>query len=38
MTKVRKDAKGVEVSAPFPRMKYADKMVALFSDKPDRRF
>ncbi|HDR8120511.1 TPA: aspartate--tRNA ligase [Bacillus cereus] len=38
MTKVMKDAKGVEVSAPFPRMKYADAMARYGSDKPDTRF
>ncbi|MBK5514130.1 aspartate--tRNA ligase [Bacillus sp. TH11] len=38
MTKVMKDAKGVEVSAPFPRMKYADAMARFGSDKPDTRF
>ena len=38
MTKVMKDAKGVEISAPFPRMTYADAMARYGSDKPDTRF
>ncbi|MEH7456507.1 aspartate--tRNA ligase [Bacillus sp. JJ1127] len=38
MTKVMKDAKGVEINAPFPRMTYADAMARYGSDKPDTRF
>ena len=38
MTKVMKEAKGVEIHAPFPRMTYADAMARYGSDKPDTRF
>ncbi|GGE75261.1 aspartate--tRNA ligase [Priestia taiwanensis] len=38
MVKVMKEAKGVDVSAPFPRMTYDDAMGRYGSDKPDTRF
>ncbi len=33
-----KEALGVDLSTPFPRMKYADAMALYGSDKPDLRF
>ena len=36
--RVMKEAKGIEVTLPFPRMKYDDAMALYGSDKPDTRF
>lgn len=38
LRKVVKDAKGIDVSGPFPRMTYAEAMDRFGSDKPDTRF
>jgi aspartyl-tRNA synthetase len=38
MVKVMKEAKGLDVTAPFPRMTYDDAMGRYGSDKPDTRF
>jgi aspartyl-tRNA synthetase len=38
MVRIFREALGVEVPAPFPRMAYADAMEAFGSDKPDLRF
>lgn len=38
MTKLMKEVKGLDISAPFPRMSYTDAMNRYGSDKPDTRF
>ncbi|MEO7931996.1 MAG: aspartate--tRNA ligase [Chthoniobacterales bacterium] len=38
LARVFREAKGVEVSTPFPRITYADAMNRFGSDKPDLRF
>ena len=38
IARVMKETKGIEVTLPFPRMKYDDAMVLYGSDKPDTRF
>jgi len=38
LVRIFREAKGVEVPAPFPRMTYADAMNRYGSDKPDTRF
>lgn len=38
IARVMKKTKGIEVTLPFPRMKYDDAMALYGSDKPDTRF
>ncbi|CAG9607981.1 aspartate--tRNA ligase [Pseudoneobacillus rhizosphaerae] len=38
MTKLMKNVKGLDISAPFPRMSYTEAMNRFGSDKPDTRF
>ena len=38
IVRVMKETKGIEVTLPFPRMKYDDAMALYGSDKPDTRF
>ncbi|MDG5768263.1 aspartate--tRNA ligase [Balneolales bacterium ANBcel1] len=38
MQRILKETKGVDVSAPFPRMSYHEAMTTYGSDKPDTRF
>ena len=38
IARVMKEIKGIEVTLPFPRMKYDDAMALYGSDKPDTRF
>ena len=38
IARVMKETKGIEVSLPFPRMKYDDAMALYGCDKPDTRF
>ena len=38
IARVMKETKGIEVTLPFPRMKYVDAMALYGSDKPDTRF
>ena len=38
IARVMKETKDIEVSLPFPRMKYDDAMALYGSDKPDTRF
>ncbi|WP_173283527.1 aspartate--tRNA ligase [Streptococcus sp. 9903] len=38
IARVMKETKGIEVTLPFPRMKYDDAMARYGSDKPDTRF
>ena len=38
IARVMKETKGIEVTLPFPRMKYDDVMALYGSDKPDTRF
>jgi aspartyl-tRNA synthetase len=38
MTKLMKNVKGLEITAPFPRMSYTEAMNRFGSDKPDTRF
>ena len=38
IARVMKETKGIEVTLPFPRMKYNDAMALYGSDKPDTRF
>ena len=38
IARVMKETKGIEVTLPFPRMKYGDAMALYGSDKPDTRF
>ena len=38
IARAMKETKGIEVTLPFPRMKYDDAMALYGSDKPDTRF
>ena len=38
IARVMKETKGIEVTLPFPRMKYDDAMALYGPDKPDTRF
>ena len=38
IARVMKETKGIEVTLPFPRMKYDEAMALYGSDKPDTRF
>ena len=38
IARVMRETKGIEVTLPFPRMKYDDAMALYGSDKPDTRF
>lgn len=38
IARVMKETKGIEVTLPFPRMKYDDAMALYGNDKPDTRF
>ncbi len=38
IARVMKETKGIEVTLPFPRMKYDEAMAFYGSDKPDTRF
>ena len=38
IARVMEETKGIEVTLPFPRMKYDDAMALYGSDKPDTRF
>ena len=38
IARVMKETKGIEVTLPFPRMRYDDAMALYGSDKPDTRF
>ncbi|WP_088825605.1 MULTISPECIES: aspartate--tRNA ligase [Listeria] len=38
LVNVVREAKGIEISAPFPRMTYSEAMSRFGSDKPDVRF
>ena len=38
IARVMKETRGIEVTLPFPRMKYDDAMTLYGSDKPDTRF
>ena len=38
LVRIMKDVKGVDVSAPFPRLDYQEAMNRYGSDKPDTRF
>jgi len=38
LVRIFREARGVEIPAPFPRMTYADAMNRYCSDKPDTRF
>ena len=38
IARVMKETKGIEVTLPFPRLKYDDAMALYGSDKPDTRF
>ncbi|KXU07107.1 aspartate--tRNA ligase [Streptococcus oralis] len=38
IARVMKETKGIDVTLPFPRMKYDDAMSLYGSDKPDTRF
>ena len=38
LARIFREAKGVEIPVPFPRMTYADAMNRFGSDKPDTRF
>ena len=38
MKKIFKEAKGVDLKTPFPRLKYSDAIARFGTDKPDTRF